>query len=46
MALTIYGATVVFAHYPVWQYKILNDSTYCHPVPFFTAFIMIIMQIV
>ncbi len=45
LAMCIYGGVLVFGHYHTWDGNDVANSDYCHPLPFLTAFVFVIVTI-
>lgn len=45
VAMAIYGSVLVFPNYGVWTSDYPDPVYYCHPIPFLSAFIFVIVMI-
>ena len=44
-AMVIYGSILIFAEYPGWERVVVDNDAYCYTLPFITAFVMVVVQL-
>ena len=45
-AMVIYGSVFMFSLYPIWERVVVGEQEYCATLPFMTAFVLVIVELV